>query len=308
MTSRTLFPLPLALCLLWSSSSYAGQAASGAEERSVARELAYSAKTHFDAEEYERAAEDAEAAYRLVPAPTLALLGARAKANLGRWNAALLLYRAAASPTDLSESPALAEARRDAKRELTELEARMPQVRIHQPAREDGQVFIDDHVIVPSTYGVWFPYDPGTHALTWVSSDGERISRNVTFVAGKRQELRITVAADSPGKVRERTWSYVGFGTGAVGVGLGIGLGIAALEQEKQLSDACDGFSCPQQESENIEDYKTLRTASTVSYIAGLTGAAAGGFLLWRSLRSDDEQLQLKLSASLDSLHLSGAF
>ncbi len=308
MPPRILFPLPLLLCLLWSSISYAEGTGSGAEERSVARELAYSAKTHFDAEEYESAAEDAEAAYRLVPAPTLALLAARAKARLGKWNAALMLYRAAASPTDLSESLAFAEARTTAGKELAELEARMPQVRIHPPARQDGKVLIDETIIVPSTYGVWFPYDPGVHTLTWVSSNGERISRDVSFIAAKRQELRIAVAAESPGRRRERIWSYVGFGTGAVGVGLGIGLGIAALDQEQQLSDACDGFSCPQQESENIQNYKNLRTASTVSYVAGLTGAAAGGFLLWRSLRSDDEQLQVQLSASLDSLHLSGAF
>lgn len=300
-------PLLFLLCLIWSSVSFAELAPAASQETTVARQLAYSAKTHFDAGEYEHAASDAEAAYRLIPAPTLALLAARAKVELGKWHSAIILYRAAAGPTNLPRSSALVEAQAAALQELGKLESRLPRVRIHPPSARDGVVLIDETVIPENSYGVWFPYDPGRHTLTWKSKAGEEIRRDVSFAPGKRQNLRIAVTPPSPARMRERVGGIAALATGAVGVGLGIGFAVAAQDQADQLNAACMGFSCPEEEAENIQSYDAMRMASTVSYIVGFTGAAAGSFLLWRSL-STQESLDLKLTTSTNSLRLSGTF
>src|SRR5690606_5594026 len=98
-----------------------------------------------------------------------------------------------------------------------------------------------------------------------------------------------------------------GISAGALGVGLGIGFGLAAQSQQEKLSNSCVNFACPESDADIIDRYDAMRTVSTVSYIVGLSSAAAGGFLLWRSAR-EKESLDLQLSATPHTLSLRGAF
>src|SRR5690606_7682221 len=83
----------LAAALLVAQTSMAADAPS---RDAATRALIHRARAAFDAGDYERALERATVAYGLVPAPTLALLEARALLRLGRWLEARNRYRIAA--------------------------------------------------------------------------------------------------------------------------------------------------------------------------------------------------------------------
>ena len=100
------------------------------------------------------------------------------------------------------------------------------------------------------------------------------------------------IPTSSPPWVRgdaQRTLGWVGIGLGAAGVLFGATTGIIAGVKYGSLKDDCPGDRCigTAQYGNRVDSYSAMRTMSTIGFIVGGVGAAAGITLLVTIPRSD---------------------
>jgi hypothetical protein len=89
---------------------------------------------------------------------------------------------------------------------------------------------------------------------------------------------------DSPSppaeRSRDRTLAYIAGGIGIVGVGVGTAFGIGAINAKSNLDSACGANKvCPTSEHGELDSGNRLGTISTVGFILGGVGLAAGAVL-----------------------------
>jgi tetratricopeptide (TPR) repeat protein len=78
-----------------------------------------------------------------------------------------------------------------------------------------------------------------------------------------------------------RTWMWISYGVGAAGVVTGSVFGILAITKEDELSELCDRDKrCDPQYDEERQRLGDLALASTIGFIVGGVGAAAGTYFL----------------------------
>jgi hypothetical protein len=81
-----------------------------------------------------------------------------------------------------------------------------------------------------------------------------------------------------------RTYSYVGFGVGAAGLILGSITGGIAVGQESTLKKNCtDGVCRSTDDKSTLDSFHTMTTLSTVGFVVGGVGVAAGAVLFFMS-------------------------
>ena len=76
-----------------------------------------------------------------------------------------------------------------------------------------------------------------------------------------------------------RSAGFVALAGGAVGLALGGVTGVLAMSKRTELDknpDCAADHLCPPEESSNVDSLNTLRTVSTVGFVAGGALAAAG--------------------------------
>jgi hypothetical protein len=155
--------------------------------------------------------------------------------------------------------------------------------------------------------------NPGTHKVT-VSADGFRES--ATEFSVKEGEVlsvtlaleRASVAAADGGPTAtstvgfssnpeadsghagssQQTFGYALLGIGAAGIITGGVTGILAYGKHAELEDNCLNGSCPPGERDTLDSYRLYGNLSTVSFIIGGVGAAAGITLLLTAPASSD--------------------
>ena len=70
-------------------------------------------------------------------------------------------------------------------------------------------------------------------------------------------------------------------GVGAWGLLIGAGAGVVALKQQHELDDGgCRNGVCYEDQRSDVDNYNAMRTLSTVGFIVGGIGGAAGAALL----------------------------
>lgn len=272
--------------------------------RTAARHLALEGSELYDAGQYDQARDRFHRAYELYEAPTLSLWLGHSLRQLGRWKEAEEWYvTTAAWQLAPDAPPAFREAVSEAESTLTKLRAKMPKLRVVVAGAKPEQLVVTlDGVELPrALLGVHQPVDPGPHALE-ARANGRLVAREaVDLTAFEQRDVALDaslrastpppsatleaqadpVQADSEPKHRFdwRTPSLVGaFAVGGVGVGVGIWKGLSATQAHNRLeNDVCDGNLCP---SDELEDFRSARTASTVGYIAGAIGVGTGVGLL----------------------------
>jgi hypothetical protein len=193
---------------------------------------------------------------------------------------------------------------------------------------------LDDVVIPSALSGEERPVNPGAHRVVGVAGD-EEVSESVTLVEGQKQSitLRFTkqqaaapVGAPPPAKPKEveaaaegsprgprRVLSYVALGVGGAGLVVGGVTGALVLRDRKAFdqNENCRDGECLRSEADKVEGFRTLRTVSTVGFIAGGALAATGVVLLLTSGASDEprkDSVALKLTLSPSSVALAGRF
>jgi hypothetical protein len=282
-------------------------------DRATARSLGVDGEGALDRKDYKTAEDHFRRADSLVHAPTLELGLARSLAGLGRFVEAQETYnrivREGVPPT---APDAFKRALADAKKEVDAVGPKIGGVTIvvHGAAGNDVpnvKVDLDGAAVSTASLGVRRSVDPGTHTLK-VSGDGYKaaelhfdippggsIDEPVTLevdttaaTAGGPPVAPLPVtpepAAASSGHGARSVLPWVAFGVGAVGLGLGAVTGFMAMDEHSTLANECSGTECDTttnpKSANDLDTYHTLATLSTVGFIVGGVGVAAGVVLL----------------------------
>jgi hypothetical protein len=264
------------------------------ETRTVARELARDGAQLADAGKCADAIELFERAYTLVGAPTIAVMRARCLVQLGRLIEGLEVYerilRQEQQPTD---PEAFKRAYDDAATEAQEVRARIPRLQIMllgQDARsKDLKVHLDGRLVPPALLGIPRPIDPGPHRLEATVAAKSRAAREMSLEEGRRyvvdlrlRPLSTTTSHSSKAAASnaQSTLGWVALAVGATGLATGAVTALLASDRKSTLDTRCDAGRCPESVRDDLDTFRTLRTASFVAYGIGFGAAAAGGVLL----------------------------
>lgn len=317
--------------------------AASPQEIKLSRELGTQGIEDYQAGRHAEAHEKLERAYKLNPVPSLGLWSARAAAQVGKLVLASERYRAVTRTELGPKAPdAFKEAVRDAAQELPEVEARIPRLTVQVEGAEPNQVevSIDGGKISSATLGMALPIDPGQHEI--VGRRGEQEVKEIAVVPEKARQL-VTLrfegppvagttpaalpvspkeekpeqvepkpgadaGASSSGSPSPLTW--VAFGVGAVGLGLGVVTGLMAQSKESDLKDECPNDQCPPELHSDVDSMNQLATLSTIGFIVGGVGLAAGGVLLFTSGGNDggDTKAGVRGYVGFGSVSLAGRF
>lgn len=256
----------------------------------------------------------AEAAFH---APTIVLLMAQARRDLGQMRAAVALYRRVlAEPLGKDASPAFRSAHEIALIELREAQTKVGLVDlVVRPVGVAATVTIGgDEIAGAGPYEV----DPATPTKIEVTAQGyEPGEETVTIAKGVRQRVEIELrpagstferASRSPAPV------FVGVGLLAAGLAVGIPTGLAAFDRKKDLLSRCPNAVCAPSATTARADYASatlLADVSTSAFVAAGVGAALATVFLISSKggrRWSTASLTLSPIASPTMTGLSGSF
>lgn len=195
------------------------------------------------------------------------------------------------------------------------------------PNDEKVRVLFDGKQLSPALIGVFIPVNPGRHTIAGSVRGGQNDVIAVDAAAGDRKEVTLNLGEPAPPPavvaappVREEpavaeppeptsdsgvesgssvdwltTTGWTAIGLGAAGIGIGIGTGLVATERHDFLSANCspmgDLSTCDPEFQPVIDEFRTLKAASTAGYIAGGVLAAAGvAILVFKPSDSDVSQ------------------
>ena len=275
----------------------------------AARALAYASQKAYDDGNYEEARAAASAAQRLVAAPTLALLEARALKKLGRYREAQTQYRWASAPLAPGASDAFHIAQASAQAELLTLEDEMPHVylALRGTRSADVEASLDGLDLPTAALAVWLPVDPGVHEIR-VEVGGVSERHRVSLDPGDRE--RIWVGSGTPVAAFDPRVpvGVTALGVGAVALGAGIGFTIRANDLNRELELECPRDRCPPGVSNDLSEFHTMRDLATASYVLGAVGVVTGSVVLWALPRNEPDDATLAATWGPNRVALEGTF
>jgi tetratricopeptide (TPR) repeat protein len=288
-TRTAVFVLSLALSPVLAGTAQAQQLDSVSREAASA--LAVAGLEAYEAGSYEEALDKLEKSYAVARVPTLGLWSARALYQLGRWREAENRYREAVGlslPDGDRETQQKALV--DAQAELAALTPAIPVLVIQvDGARLDQIELRVDGQPVSSSEPVQ-RLDPGAHHVEGVRGEARQaldlqlVANDTRTVLLRFEPQSAPVAAHDPGHgswLRPAGWTAVALGGAGVVVGT-VGL-ILAIQKKDEIDhdDACRNNSCAPGKQDLVDSYDSLRTLSTVGYVAGgVLGALGVGALV----------------------------
>ncbi len=330
--------LALALLLGWSSVARA-QVVDDAT-RQAARNLGTSGVEAYQAQDYATASEKLEKAYRALKVPSLGLWSARALIKVGKLIEAGERYQEA-SRLDLGggDRAVQEQARADAEKELEQLAPQIPNiiVKIVGTDPEHTNITIDGAPLTTALIGEKRPVNPGKHRITGASGN-ESADGEMQLALGQTKTFTIhfgvtpATAGDSPRTAQVsqqtetapkapppadssapashssgRTLGFVAIAVGGAGLIAGGVTGALALGKKGEIDDnpRCQANKCAPSESSLVDSYASLRTVSSIGFIAGAV-ILAGGVVLLVSAPKEPEQTALLIGPG--SLTLSRSF
>ena len=283
----------------------AGAAPDGADQ---ARALAQEGGDLLDAKKYAEALERVTRAEALYHAATNVLMMGQAHEGLGHLATALGIYeKLAAEPLPPAAPRAFLEAQQTGKERLRALLARVPSILVvvrGLGADELADVRIDGEPYALDT-GAAKRVDPGAHVVVVTTAAHPRLERSVVLPdrggvvtvempltsaraegppaappQGEPPPQRAADSSPAPSKGGSLVPPLVAFGVGAVGLGLGAITGAMSLANVSDLRSKCPDNRCGPGQQATIDSTKTLGVVSTVGFVVGGVGAAAGVVLL----------------------------
>jgi hypothetical protein len=291
-TSRTALFLSLTLI------ARAAGADPSAADRATARTLAQEGQQALDAKKFSAAADKFTRADQLVHAPTLLLGLARAQLGMNKLVEAQESYNRIIREGVAQGSPrSWSKALEDATKEVDAITARLPWVTISVLGPTNPEVVIDSTPVPNASLGVKRPVNPGSHTIkasaegfnpsekTMMFAEGQSISVNLELEQAPTEAAPVaapqTPEAPAPSGGGRKTAAFVALGLGGAGLAVGGVAGILAMSKHTQLKQACpDGVCDPTTQGAALDSYHTVGTISTIGFIAGGVGVAAGAILL----------------------------
>jgi hypothetical protein len=289
------------------------------ESRTVARRMAEQASTLYDSGQYEPARDLFHRANLLFAAPTLELWEGRALEKLGRLVEAEERYIAVKHYRIRPEDSEVVHAAiREATTGIEDLRKRIPTITIMlrgaNPEDPKVGVEVDGRRLNPALLGYPLPVDPGPRTVRLVvkgreirrvevtvkerdrepidldASNGRASSLPTPIVSGPRGSIR-PIEPQSAASHRSapsnltrwfepRNVGWMSVGLGVAGLGVGMVTGGVAVSKHKTLNEHCRDDRCPPEYAEELDSFRAYRTASTVGYVIGGVGIAAGVTIL----------------------------
>jgi hypothetical protein len=297
--------------------------------RAAARDLGYAGVEAFEAGNFAVASGKLEKAFRVLKVPSLGLWSARALLKLGRLLEASERYREVGRlEVRGGDGEVQRQAQADAARELELLVSRIPGVtlQIEGGGLPDDQVTLDGTPLALELIGENRPVNPGRHRLE--ARRGDALAEaEVSVAEGEKKTVVLrfegaaaippsssrataapaTRAAPKPGSTR-RTLGFVALAAGGVGLGVGAVTGFLAMGKHGEIEDnpRCVSDRCATSEQGLVDSYSSLRSFSTVGFVAGGVLAATGVVLILTSKSSSRPQTGLRLHPR--SVALFGSF
>jgi len=337
--SYRLYFLPLTLvlgCVGVSAEAFAQS--SDPTARAAARRLGSAGVEAYQAGDYAVASEKLEKAYAVMHAPSLGLWAARSLVKLGKLVEAADRYlETTRLPIEGGEVAVQKKAQADAQLELEAIQSQIPTlvVRVQGSPPAAVKLTIDGVSVSSELVGEATPVNPGAHRVEGVLGEFRAVSE--VSVAEREQKSALLVFPEATASAAEpagseasspaepgngppssekaassastrRTLGFVALGVGGAGLLFGGVTGGWAISKKSSLDNnpACaDDHSCPANVGADVDSYSTMRTLSSVGFIAGGVLAAAGVALVLTSPRPDHGTALL---VSPNSVALRGSF
>jgi tetratricopeptide (TPR) repeat protein len=262
---------------------------------------------------YVEALEKFRAAHARFPSPKLVLNIGTTLRQLGRLAEAMDAYEEylASAEVDPAEKT-------EVKRLLSEMSGKTARlkIRVDQPAQ---RLTLDGKTIAENSTAVERRVDPGSHVVVAERAGHPSAVERFEVSAGDHRELLLEIPdrdqrAPTQSKARisaterdrgsdsgatQRTFGWAALGIGAVGVGVGVVTGIMVGSKKRDLEDKdCTEDGCPATLSDEVDSYNQLRTISTVAFVVGAVGLAAGSVLLISAPSASARRLELRVGAA----------
>jgi hypothetical protein len=285
----------LALCLSISSTAAAQETIDDAS-RTAARAMGNSGVEAYQAGNYREASDRLEKAYAIARVPSLGLWSARALRKLGLLVEAANRYLETASlQVPEGDYVIQKQAQTDATRELKELKARIPVVKIEVKGAKAAEVAVsvDGTPLAATLVSEPRLVNPGEHKVEGTHGAeraqaivmvGEGQSATAVLEFSRVKPAGTKAASDANGGGGPfRTLGFVALGVGGAGIITGSVAGILAIDKKSTIDDSpsCEDNRCNDQSL--VDSYGTLRTVSSIGLIAGAVVAGVGVTLLFTS-------------------------
>jgi hypothetical protein len=270
----------------------------------LARSVAVTGREAFNAGDYETALALFRRAYTLYPAPTVVLYEARTLEKMGLLLEAVEAYVRTTQIAVPSDAPGqFAEAIAAARQEERALRVRIPTLTL----RVDGvsandptlKVSINGRAIGAAQLGQAQRLNPGTYRITGAISGDRSDTAEVVLVVSQKASVSLNLvapslsppppvvlrsasgASDTPATASGtslRLAAYISGGVGIVGLAGGLVTGLMAVKKHSEAEKDCENHVCPPdgQGTGAVDDFRAMRTVSTVFYGVGAAGVAAG--------------------------------
>lgn len=294
----------------------------GSEGLKRARALALEGIELFEKERWSDAHERLSQAFELFPAPTVALLDAKALEKMGRLIEAHATFQRAAELSVDDESPKpFLRAVRDAERERDRVARLIPSLTIEVRGASPSHRLTVNGVPLPSdAWGRPRAFDPGSYTVVAKRGTSVERSEQLTLVAGSQATLILTLPSAAapmatpppPGvasEPRPSALTWTALGVGAAGIATGIVAGLVMRNAQNSLDEECTP-TCPEASRETLHRFRTARTVSAVGYSAGAVALGIGLWLHLDDTSADEAPVAGGVSYRKGSaeLQLSGAF
>ncbi|MEP7122539.1 MAG: hypothetical protein ABJE95_16575 [Byssovorax sp.] len=308
-------------------------------DRATARTLAGEGQDALEKKDFTTAADRFTRADSIIHAPTLQLGLAHAQVGLGKLVSAQETYnrivREGVAPGSPPTWPVAVET---ARKEVEALAPRVPQVIINVKGTSSPRVTLDDAVVPTAALGVKRPADPGTHLIRAVAEGFAPAESSVTLREGATGTVTLElkaaatarppvaavvpptatappVAAPLPPSTpspassgsTQKTLGFVALGVGGAGLVLGAVTGGLAIGKHGDLATSCPK-GCPPSSQAELDSYHTLAALSTVGFILGGAGAAAGTILLLTAPKKSASEPRVTPVLGLGYLGAKGTF
>jgi len=325
-----LFAVAVALPALLTQPAHA-QAVDDAT-RAAARKLGSAGLNAFQEHDYATASDKLGKAFHFLQAPSLGLWSARALEKLGKLIEAQERYvKVTRLEIDSGDAEVQEQARTEAAADLAALSSRIPSIVVQVEGTSPSQVSVtvDGTALSSELVGEAWPVNPGLHHV--VGTHGtERKEADVTVAEAEHPSTVLqfgvgpTVAAaaaqsvergapssgtlapasppprDSKGPSPQRAIAWVTLGVGAAGLAVGTIAGVMTLVDRSGLRQGVDCYetSCNSQATAKVNSYNSMRTVSTIGFLAGTAVAATGVVLLLTAPRAQAPSAALVIAPS----------
>jgi len=250
-----------------------------------------------DHTDYKGALARFQAANQIMHVPTTALEVARTQVLLGLLvEARDTLAQIMTSVPAPREPVQFREARAQAQTLDASLEARVPTVTVTVSGAAEGatvSLSVDGVAVPAAVIGLPRRLDPGHHVMVASTSTAEGRAE-VDLQEGEKKDVSIVLATTAkpattapateeeapppppPETHRSYALPIVLFSIGGAGLIAGGVTGALMLSQQSSLSNSCPNHVCPPSQYGNLDTANMLATISTVTFIVGGVGVAAG--------------------------------